>query len=566
MNTAPLPRTKIIATLGPACASVDILREMVREGLSVARINFSHGTPAFNAHLIQLIRSASEQAEREVAILQDLQGLKVRIGKLPGGRAVLLPGSEVRLVPAESADREGVIPVPLEDLTELLQPGDLVTLRDGVVKLEVVAPASEPGAVTARVVWSGEITSHSGFRFQGAHPVHSFFTQKDREDLLFGLKNGVDMVALSYVRGADDIVALQSFLHSHGTSVPIIAKIEHEEALQRYPEILDVADAIMIARGDLGVEIPLERIPMVQKQLIQEARVIGKPVITATQMLDSMVMNAQPTRAEVTDVANAILDGTDAVMLSAETAIGKYPVRAVQMLAGIAREVEQTLESRRDPSVLRDSQTDAISRSAVDIAHQLGARAIVAPTSSGHTARMMARFRPRMPILACTQRPEVRKFLSIAWGVIPLAIPESESTEKTIEDSVQAGLASHHLSYGDLVIITAGVPSGVAGTTNLLRCYRIADIVARGKPNTTSRGWLAGTIGRDIYVLDAFPEQPLPETVRALLIRAPSLYDASVLPGLPFLFGVQERAPLQEGQEVTIHLDIGLVYRGRLRV
>jgi len=251
-------------------------------------------------------------------------------------------------------------------------------------------------------------------------------------------------------------------------------------------------------------------------------------------------------------------------MLSAETAIGKHPLRAVQMLAAIAREVEEVLEPRRDPSVLRDSQTDAISRAAVDIAHQLGARAILAPTSSGHTARMIARFRPRIPILACSQRPEVRQFLSIVWGVTPLAIPESESTEKTIEDSVNAGLAAGCLEYGDLVVITAGVPSGVAGTTNLLRIHRIAEVLARGKPHRAS-GWLSGTIGTDILVMDGFPEAALPETVRALLIRAKSLYDASVVPDLPFLLALKEWAPLTDGEQVTINLDIGLVYRGILR-
>jgi pyruvate kinase len=537
---------------------------MARAGMSVARINFSHGTQEFNAHLMKLIREAAEDADREVAILQDLQGVKVRIGKIAGGKAILLPGHEVVLIPGESADREGIIPVPLENLAELLRPGDVVTLRDGQVKLEITATLAEGSGFRARVVWGGEITSHSGFRFQGAHPLHSFFTEKDKNDLLFGLENGVDMVALSYVRGADDIVALNSFLQSHGRTVPVIAKIEHEEALQRYAEILEVADGIMIARGDLGVEIPLERIPMVQKQLIQSARVGGKPVITATQMLDSMIMNPQPTRAEVTDVANAILDGTDAVMLSAETAIGKHPLRAVQMLAAIAREVEEVLEPRRDPSVLRDSQTDAISRAAVDIAHQLGARAILAPTSSGHTARMIARFRPRIPILACSQRPEVRQFLSIVWGVTPLAIPESESTEKTIEDSVNAGLAAGRLEYGDLVVITAGVPSGVAGTTNLLRIHRIAEVLARGKPHRAT-GWLSGTIGTDILVMDRFPEAALPKTVRALLIRAKSLYDAPVVPDLPFLFALKEWAPLTDGEQVTINLDIGLVYRGILR-
>jgi pyruvate kinase len=563
--TAPqLPKTKIVCTIGPASAFRETLCEMARAGMSVARINFSHGTQEFNAHLMKLIREAAEDAEREVAILQDLQGVKVRVGKIAGGKAILLPGHEVVLIPGESTDREGVIPVPLANLAELLRPGDVVTLRDGQVKLEITATLAEGSGFRARVVWGGEITSHSGFRFQGAHPLHSFFTEKDKNDLLFGLENGVDMVALSYVRGADDIVALNSFLQSHGRTVPVIAKIEHEEALQRYAEILEVADGIMIARGDLGVEIPLERIPMVQKQLIQSARVGGKPVITATQMLDSMIMNPQPTRAEVTDVANAILDGTDAVMLSAETAIGKHPLRAVQMLAAIAREVEEVLEPRRDPSVLRDSQTDAISRAAVDIAHQLGARAILAPTSSGHTARMIARFRPRIPILACSQRPEVRQFLSIVWGVTPLAIPESESTEKTIEDSVNAGLAAGRLEYGDLVVITAGVPSGVAGTTNLLRIHRIAEVLARGKPHRAT-GWLSGTIGTDILVMDRFPEAALPETVRALLIRAKSLYDAPVVPDLPFLFALKEWSPLTDGDQVTINLDIGLVYRGILR-
>jgi len=566
-------KTKIVATLGPASSSLDTITRMIEAGMRVARLNFSHGDYPFHEALIQNVRRAGEKMGVDVSILQDLQGLKIRLGKLKEGRVFLNAGDEVTLFEGDYSEvptKDG-LPVMMPDFIQWVEPGDVLILRDGQVKLEATKKTAKAKLV-ARVVWGGEVVSHTGIKVMGGRELPPIFPEKDRRDLEFGLAHGIDIVALSFVRSPADIHLVRSYLEQHASPLPLIAKIEKKEAVENLPEIIKESDGVMIARGDLGLEIPLARLPLVQKQVIQEARRMGKPVITATQMLESMIYNPHPTRAEAADVANAILDGTDALMLSAETAIGKYPVEAVKVLASVAEEVEKSLEGEwrvrgsstfAPPIPFTDSVTDAISRSAVDIAVQLGARAIVAPTSSGYTARMISRFRPPLPIGACSPHLSVRRFLSLCWGVYPFPIPDTESTDETIASSIVSLQNGGLVSEGDLLVITAGVPSGIAGTTNLLKVHFLADILARGI--SVGRGWASGTIGQEFALLDSLPQQ-LDSRYTCVLVRekGSGVLKRAREMNCAGIFALKEFQPLKHGEEVTLNLDTGLVYRGKL--
>lgn len=553
-------KTKIVCTLGPASSTPEVIYQMIRSGMRVARLNFSHGDHAFHSGLIHKVREASEKAGIDITILQDLQGLKVRLGKLKEGRAILAAGASVTLVEAGESSEEGVLPVALKGFAELAQSGTVLMLRDGEVKLEV-SERLTADRLKAKVVWGGEVASYHGVKIHGTARELPFFTDKDRADLEFGLEHDVDVVALSYIRNATDVLSVRVFLESRRKSLPLIAKIERQEAVDRIDDILREADGVMIARGDLGLEVPLARLPLVQKSLISRAREVGRAVITATQMLESMINNPLPTRAETADVANAILDGTDAVMLSAESAIGKYPVEAVKVLAAVALETESIFSQKRDVRPLRDSVTDAISRAAVDIAVQLGAKAIVAPTSSGYTARMMSRFRTPLLIGACSPHLRIRRFLNLCWACYPLEIPDSDNTDVTISTSIAALEKAGVVGRGDLVVVTAGVPSGISGTTNLLKVHFLADIIARG--TGLGAGVAFARIGESALCVDTLPDR-VEKDNKYYLVRdksAATLRRAKDLQ-LAGIFGVKEIQPLKAGDEVTLHFDTGLIYRG----
>lgn len=553
-------KTKIVCTLGPASSTPEVILQMIQNGMRVARLNFSHGDYAFHAGLIRKVREASLASGTDITILQDLQGLKVRLGKLKEGRMLLGVGATVTLLEGAESSEEGVLPVAQRDFAEVAQPGTVLLLRDGEIKLEVTERLSAE-RLKARVVWGGEVASYHGVNIHGTSRELPFFTEKDRADLQFGLEQGVDVVALSFIRNATDVLSVRVFLESVGKSVPLIAKIERQEAVDKIDEILREADGVMIARGDLGLEVPQARLPLIQKSLISRAREVGRAVITATQMLESMVNNPQPTRAETADVANAILDGTDAVMLSAETAIGKYPVEAVKVLAAVAIETESVFSQKREVRPLRDSVTDAISRAAVDIAVHLNAKAIVAPTSSGYTARMMSRFRTPLIIGACSPHLRIRRFLNLCWACYPLEIPDSDNTDETITMSIAALEKAGVVKCGDLVVVTAGVPSGISGTTNLLKVHFLADIVARGAG--LGSGIAFAKVGENAVYMDTLPEKAGKDD-RFYLVRdksAATLRRAKDL-GLTGIFGIKEIQPLKAGDEVTLHFDTGLIYRG----
>ena len=467
-------RTKIVCTLGPACTG-EVLPRLVDSGMNVARLNFSHGTQEEHGEWIRRLRAISEAGGVPVAILQDLAGPKVRIGEVPGGELELVPGQEFHLSVGPLPEPGLGATVAYPEVVRDTPVGVPILLADGSIELRVAEKTDR--ALKCRVVVGGVLRSQVGINF----PSHTLslpaFTDKDRDDLRFGVEKGVDFVALSYVRGADDVLEAREFMQGLGADLPIIAKIEKHEALDHLQEILAVVDGLMVARGDLGVEIPLERIPMVQKEIIAAANLAAKPVITATQMLLSMVSHSRPSRAEATDVANAILDGTDAVMLSEETAVGHFPVEAVRFLDLVSRATEESfphvawLRSRAPGG--RQEISEAISYAACEMALDLEAAAILASTDSGFTARLISRFRPRTPIIAVTPRPETLRRLALSWGVFPLRAPHLKNTDHMLrvveEQAVKAGM----LNSGELVIITAGTPIGARGTTNLIK----ADVI-----------------------------------------------------------------------------------------
>jgi pyruvate kinase len=470
-----LRRTKIVCTIGPASTG-EIFPELLAAGLNVARLNFSHGTRAEHQVRIDMIRSASQKSGATVAILQDLAGPKIRVGDINPEPVQLIPGQTFTLTSRVRTGGQDGCSVNTPEVIEAVPVGATVLLADGALELEVLD--KDPDTLKCRVVVGGPLSSHKGLNLPGVALPISALTAKDRDDLEFGLSQGVDLVALSFVRSARDVVELKEIIAARGLDTPVIAKIEKPQAVEHIEEILAVADGIMVARGDLGVETPLKQVPMVQKFLIAAANRVGKPVITATQMLASMVNSPRPTRAEVTDVANAILDGTDAVMLSEETAVGQYPVEAVRFLDGIARTTEAQFPFdnwlHHRSKVLSDAISDAISFAACELARDLEAKAILASTASGTTARLLSRFRPSVPIIALTTREDTIRRLCLVWGVVPLLIDGLASVDEMLEVVKIEAIEQGHLVSGDRLVITAGTPLGTRGATNLIK----ADFVA----------------------------------------------------------------------------------------
>ena len=470
--------TKIVCTIGPSSASVEMLDRLVAAGMDVARLNFSHGSHGEHAEVIRRIREAEARFGRPIAILQDLQGPKIRLGTFGaagGERVDLESGQRFTLVAGPApGTRERVSVAPAESLAEL-KPGDSVLMDDGMIQLEVVERTADE--VHCRVVAGGRISDHKGISFAHVPLPISCLTDKDREDLVFGIHQGVDLVAVSFVRSQADIREVRSFLDAYGAQVPIIAKIERREALANLGSIVTLVDGIMVARGDLGLDVPLEEVPHIQKDLVRHARAVNIPVIVATQMLESMVAHMRPTRAEISDVCTAIIDGADAIMLSAETATGRYPVEAVQVMARTAERAEQAPSS--GAARVRDNADlgppEAISDAAAKVAELLKARAIVAFTQSGFSARLISQERPQVPIIALTPFVEVQRRLALCWGVSSRLIAKVHTTEEMIEEAERALLSDGTVAANDLIVIISGGPQWVAGTTNLLKVHRVGE-------------------------------------------------------------------------------------------
>ena len=466
-----MPRTKIVCTLGPASESEEIVGEMIRAGMDVARLNFSHGDHHAHARRLALVRRLAHEEGKEVAVLQDLQGPRLRVGAIASGSTMLREGERFTLTTRQVHGDEHEVTAPYPRLPQDVRPGDRLLLDDGLLELKVEKVTDTD--VTCRVVVGGVLRKRKGISLPGVPLSLPALTEKDHDDLAFGLARGVDYVALSFVRRASDIEELRALMSAQGVQVPIIAKIEKGEAIAAFDDILAVSDGVMVARGDLGVEMPAEEVPIYQKMIICKANAVGKPVITATQMLQSMMDNPRPTRAEASDVANAILDGTDAVMLSGETAVGRYPVEAVRTMARIALTTEQNFPyeewMRKALTEPVTSVTEAISLATCEIACELGAQAIIASTSSGATARAVARHRPTTPIIAITPNEAVQRRLALVWGVHPLLVPRFASTDEMITTAMESAQEAGLVKTGDRLVITAGVPLFVPGRTNMLQ-------------------------------------------------------------------------------------------------
>jgi pyruvate kinase len=438
--------------------------------MNVARLNFSHGTHEEHLRKIKNIRHIADRMGQAVAILQDLGGPKIRIGLMREGGADLRRGKEFYLTNQELIGDETRATVTYAPLPSEVKPGDRILLSDGTIELKVLD--SDRNNIRCQIVVGGILTSHKGMNFPTGTILASTFTEKDHKDLLFGIQHRVDLVSLSYIRSAADILGVKNFLEKESADIPAIAKIERKEALENIDEIIMVSDGIMVARGDLGVETPIEKIPSVQKKLIRKANALGKPVITATQMLRSMVDHTQPTRAEVTDVVNAIYDGTDAVMLSEETASGQFPVEAIQMIAKITQSAEEEfphpLFLKRETDEGMNLQ-QAITYTASLLAEEVGAKVIVTPTESGSTARWVSRLRPQQPILALSRHRTTVKRLNLCWGVYPVLVSDWKDTDEMLDRSKKMSKELKMASEGEKIVVIAGVPISIPGTTNLIK-------------------------------------------------------------------------------------------------
>jgi pyruvate kinase len=468
-------RTKIVATIGPATGTASLMERLIRGGMNIARLNLAHGTHSVHARYIRTLRRVSQRLQTPLAILIDLPGPKYRTGKLKGGQAALKRGARLALTTREIEGDATLVPVNLPTLPQDVRVGDIILLDDGAMQLRVLG--KDGSEVKCRVMIGGVLTERRGLVVPGMRTSTPFATEELREDALFAISQRPDYLAISFVSRAEDVAAVRAILADGNADIPIISKIERGQAVRNFDSILAASDGIMVARGDLGVDIPLERVPLVQKEIIHKCNHSGKPVITATQMLESMVSAARPTRAEVTDVANAIFDGSDATMLSAETSVGKYPVPAVRMMAKIAQNAESRIPYERilaERGARLERETDElIAYSACHTARSLGAAAIVAFTQSGSTARRVSKYRPQAPVLAITPNDTVFRRLLLHWGIYPAQIAESSSVDELFITGARLAKDRGLAKTGELIIITGGVPVGVAGSTNLLKVERI---------------------------------------------------------------------------------------------
>jgi pyruvate kinase len=461
-------RTKIVATLGPASSSPEIIRQLIMAGIDVARLNFSHGTHEEHARNIADIRAISAELDTPVTILQDLQGPKIRVGKLPGGEIILTPGAMISILPeADFTNQAAAIPIDYADAAEEARPGMHVLLTDGLLELEVVE--IEGRELRCRVIEGGVLRSRQGVNFPNLTLPLPSLTEKDKRDVEFGLAHNVDWISLSFVRRAADVRTLKEFISAKGVSKPVIAKIEKPQAIEQLEEILQEVNGVMVARGDLGVEVNPEKVPMLQKHIIERCNRLGLPVITATQMLESMIHDPRPTRAEASDVANAIIDGTDAVMLSGESAIGAFPVRAVEMMARIAVEVEAETESKVYPAS-GTTDSHALSEAATAAARMIDLRGIAVLTTSGHTARMVAAERSKTPLFALTTSFDVYHALNLHWGIKPLLVTETPETFEGLVKQAESTLLEPGLvAAGDKILVIGGVPAGKIRGSNFIK-------------------------------------------------------------------------------------------------
>ncbi|MCS1351613.1 pyruvate kinase [Mechercharimyces sp. CAU 1602] len=582
-------KTKIVCTIGPASESVEELKKLMKAGMNVARLNFSHGTHEEHRERIRNIRQAAAEAGCIVSILLDTKGPEIRTGKLSRAQEgyQLEEGAQITLTTEEILGDQHRVSITYHQLPQDVKKSDLILVDDGLIRLQVTKV--EGTEIYCKVLNSGRLKEKKGVNVPGVKVNLPGITEKDADDLRFGIAEEVDFIAASFVRKAEDILDLRRILEQTGADIPVISKIENQEALEHLDEILMVSDGLMVARGDLGVEIPAEEVPLVQKELIQKCNRLGKPVITATQMLDSMERNPRPTRAEASDVANAILDGTDAIMLSGETAIGKYPEEAVLTMGRIAERTESSPRYRDSYRARsqhhQQSVTDIISQSVVHSTEHLPCSAIVCPTESGYTAQLVSKYRPHVPIIAVTPHEKVLRKLTLAWGVYSVKGKHVKNTDEMLQRAIESALQSELVKMGDVVVITAGVPVGTAGSTNFMKVHIIGDMVASGQgiggdvvtgkvvTGTTvdeilekmNEGDILVTMGTDRDLMPAL------EKAKAIITEEGGLTSHAAVVGLslgiPVVVGVNDATQkLKDGMEITLDGQKGRIFSGRANV
>jgi pyruvate kinase len=575
-------KTKIVCTIGPASESLEMMKKLIEAGMNVARLNFSHGDFEEHGNRIKNIRQASKELGKTVAILLDTKGPEIRIGKLQEEPIELVENEYLTLTTEEILGDKDRIHVTYKNLPNDVKVGSTILIDDGLIGLTVVD--IQGTEIKCRIVNGGQIKGRKGVNVPGVKISLPGITDKDAADIVFGIEQGIDFIAASFVRKASDVLEIRELLEKHNAShIQIISKIENQEGVDNLDEILEVSDGLMVARGDLGVEIPAEEVPLVQKRMIEKCNLVGKPVITATQMLDSMQRNPRPTRAEASDVANAIFDGTDAIMLSGETAAGKYPVESVRTMARIAERTEAALNYREIFHRLSNAQeisvTEAISQAVAKSALDLNANAIITATESGYTARMVSKYRPKAPIIAVTPNEDVMRRMALNWGVLPVKGEHVPSTDIMFEMAVDSALKTKVVQPGDLVVITAGVPVGRSGTTNLIKIHHIGEIVAKGQgignkiatgkvvlahsPEEAVEKTQPGTVlvcpGTDKDYMPAF------EKAAAVITETGGITSHAAIVGLslgkPVIVGVDQALNLlQEGSEVTVYAELGIIF------
>mgnify|MGYP006275450967 CR=1 FL=1 len=573
-------RTKIVATIGPATESPEALRQLIEAGATTFRLNFSHGDHSEHAQRITTIRQVGQELGVHVGILQDLQGPKIRLGRFEAGPITLAKGDPFTLTSREVNCNRSIATVTYDRLADEVTEGSRILLDDGRVEMRVERVDQPDQSLHCRVTVGGVLSNNKGVNFPDVQLSIRALTAKDRRDLAFGLQQGVDWVALSFVRNPSDLQEIRDLIRSHGYTTPVVAKIEKFEAIEAIDAILPLCDGVMVARGDLGVEMPAEEVPLLQKELIRKANSLGIPIITATQMLDSMASCPRPTRAEVSDVANAILDGTDAVMLSNETAVGDYPVEAVATMAQIARRIERDYPRRVLDSHMATTIPNAICQAVSTIARQLNAAAILPLTKSGATARNVSKFRPSTPILAITSDVGVARQLQLVWGVNPLLVREEENSARTFGAAMDEAQQQGLLGEGDLVVQTAGTIEGVSGSTDLVKVGIVSAVLGRGL------GIGSGSVSGKVRLAATPEEAACLETGEILVVRETTAAyleamrraravvteeegaqsHAAVIAerlGVPVIVGVgNATADLRQGEIVTLELHSGVVHRG----
>ena len=583
-------KTKIVCTIGPASESPEMLENLIQAGMNVARLNFSHGNHEEHAIRIAAIRDASEKVGKPVGILLDTKGPEIRTHSMANGELHLVTGQVIDISMTEVIGNENVFSVTYEQLIEDVNQHDIILLDDGLIELRVLAKDVDKGLIHTIVENAGILKNKKGVNVPGVSIKLPGITEKDAQDILFGIEQGVDFIAASFVRTAKDVLEIRELLEqNNGGHIQIIPKIENQEGVDNIDAIIEVSDGLMVARGDLGVEIPAEEVPLVQKSLIKKCNQVGKPVITATQMLDSMQRNPRPTRAEASDVANAIIDGTDAIMLSGETAAGIYPVESVATMNKIANRTEESLDYRSIVSQRSrekgPNMTEAISQAVAFTSINLGVKAVLAPTESGNTARMIAKYRPGVPIIAVTGSQNTAQRLTLVWGVKPILTSRVTTTDEILELAVDESLKYGFVNHGDVVVITAGVPVGEAGTTNLMKVHVIGDLLARGqgigKASVVGKavvaknagdalaydteGTILVTVGSDREMMPAIENCIGIITEEGGLTSHAAVVGLSL--GIPVIVGVKEATTLiRHGQEITMDAETGVIYKGHASV